>query len=201
MYYSAAARSLLLRLGGWLVEQRRLSSPEDIFYLTIKERAEWLAGGLRDWQGVVQARRAERNRHATVRVPDTIQDWKAMVRGTDTPMPMVSQKILHGIPISPGQVVGPVRFVRSMEDWSLVCRGDILVVSVIDPGMAPLFGVASGLVAEMSPRWAGLCHTERSSLASTDCRQWQMSLALQAGLRKAIESAWMRRKERSFLKI
>jgi pyruvate,water dikinase len=36
-----------------------------------------------------------------------------------------------------------------MEDWGRVCRGDILVVPVIDPGMAPLFGLASGLVAEM----------------------------------------------------
>jgi pyruvate,water dikinase len=36
-----------------------------------------------------------------------------------------------------------------MEDWSRVRRGDILVASVIDPGLAPLFGVAAGLVAEM----------------------------------------------------
>jgi pyruvate,water dikinase len=149
MHYSAAARSLLLRLGELLVEQGRLSSQEDIFYLTIKERTDWLAGGLRDWRGLIETRRAERNRYATVSVPDTIQDWKATVRGTDTPMPIDSEKILHGIPISPGLVVGPVRFVRSIEDWSRVCRGDILVVSVIDPGMAPLFGVASGLVAEM----------------------------------------------------
>ncbi|MGH7183452.1 MAG: PEP/pyruvate-binding domain-containing protein [Nitrospiraceae bacterium] len=149
MYYSAAARSLLLRLGEWLVEQERLSSQEDIFYLTIKERTDWFAGGLRDWRGLIETRRAERDRYATVSVPDTIQDWKAMVRGTDTPRPMDSEKILYGIPISPGLVMGPVRFVRSMEDWSRVCRGDILVVSVIDPGLAPLFGVASGLVAEM----------------------------------------------------
>jgi rifampicin phosphotransferase len=149
MYYSAAVRSLLLRLGELLVEQERLSSREDIFYLTINERAEWSTRGLRDWRGLIEARRAERDRYATVSVPDTIRDWNALVRGTDTPMPMDSEKILHGIPISPGLVVGPVRFVRSMEDWSRVCRGDILVVSVIDPGMAPLFGVASGLVAEM----------------------------------------------------
>ncbi|NWF74705.1 MAG: phosphoenolpyruvate-utilizing protein, partial [Nitrospirae bacterium] len=149
MHYSAAVRSLLLRLGELLVEQGRLSSQEDIFYLTLKERTDWLAGGLRDWRGLIETRRAERDRYATISVPDTIQDWKAMVRGTDTPTPMDSEKILHGIPISPGLVVGPVRFVRSIEDWSRVCRGDILVVSVIDPGMAPLFGVASGLVAEM----------------------------------------------------
>jgi pyruvate,water dikinase len=149
MYYSAAVRSLLLRLGELLVEQGRLSSQEDIFYLTIKERTELSAGGLRDWQGLIEARRAEQARYATVNVPDTIRDWQAMVHGTDTAPSKGSEKILHGIPISPGLVVGPVRFVRSIEDWSRVCRGDILVVPVIDPGMAPLFGIASGLVAEM----------------------------------------------------
>ena len=149
MYYSAAVRSLLLRLGELLVEQERLSSREDIFYLTINEREEWSTGGLRDWRGLIEARRAEQDRYATVSVPDTIRDWKAMVHGTDRPLSKDSEKILRGIPISPGLVVGPVRFIRSMEDWSRVCRGDILVVSVIDPGMAPLFGVASGLLAEM----------------------------------------------------
>jgi pyruvate,water dikinase len=149
MYYSAAVRSLLLRLGELLVEQERLSSREDIFYLTINEREEWSTGELRDWRGLIEARRAEQDRYATVSVPDTIRDWKAIVHGTDTPLSKGSEKILHGIPISPGLVVGPVRFVRSMEDWSRVCRGDVLVVSVIDPGMAPLFGIAAGLVAEM----------------------------------------------------
>jgi pyruvate,water dikinase len=149
MYYSAAARSLLLRLGEYLVERGQLSSQEDIFYFTIETRAALLAGDSRDWREVVQARRAERDRHAAVSVPDTIRDWNAAVRGTDTSSVVVSDGVFHGIPISGGQVVGPVRFVRSMEDWSRVCRGDILVVSVIDPGMAPLFGVAAGLVAEM----------------------------------------------------
>jgi len=149
MYYSAAGRSLLLRLGEWLVERGHLSSREDIFYFKIEERADLLAGGSSDWRGVIQARRAERDRYATVSVPDTIRDWKDVARGTDVLSPVASVGIFHGIPISAGQVVGPVPFVRSMEDWSRVCRGDILVVSVIDPGMAPLFGVAAGLVAEM----------------------------------------------------
>jgi len=149
MYYSAAARSLLLRLGEWLVEQGQLSSREDIFYFRIEERADLLAGGSSDWKGVIQARRAERDRNAETSVPDTIRDWNEVVRGTVAPSVVAPDGILHGIPISAGRVVGPVRFVRSMEDWSRVCRGDILVVSVIDPGMAPLFGVVAGLVAEM----------------------------------------------------
>jgi len=149
MYYSAAARSLLLRLGEWLVEQGRLSSQEDIFYFKMEERADLLAGGSSDWRGMIQARRAERDRNATVSVPDTIRDWNEVVRDREMASIVASDGIFHGIPISAGKVVGPVRFVRSMEDWSRVSRGDILVVSVIDPGMAPLFGVAAGLVAEM----------------------------------------------------
>src|SRR5580765_4376796 len=149
MCYSAAARSLLLRLGEWLVEQGRISLREDIFYFKIEERADLLAGGSSDWRGMIQARRAEQDRNATVSVPDTIRDWNEVVRGTVAPSVVAPDGILHGIPISAGRVVGPVRFVQSMEDWSRVCRGDILVVSVIDPGMAPLFGVVAGLVAEM----------------------------------------------------
>jgi rifampicin phosphotransferase len=108
-----------------------------------------LAGDSRDWREVIRARRAERDRYTAVSVPDTIRDWRAVARGTGTSSIVASDGVFRGIPISGGQVVGPVRFVRSIEDWSRVCRGDILVVSVIDPGMAPLFGVAAGLVAEM----------------------------------------------------
>ena len=149
MYYSAAARSLLLRLGDCLVERGRISSREDIFYFKIEERAALLTGDSRDWRGVIQARRAERDRYAKISVPDTIRDWTAVARGTSTSSVVVSDGVFHGVPISGGQIVGPVRFVRSMEDWARVSRGDILMVSVIDPGMAPLFGVAAGLVAEM----------------------------------------------------
>jgi phosphohistidine swiveling domain-containing protein len=149
MYFSAATRNLLLRFGEWLVERGRLSSQEDIFYLPIEAYPDLIAGGSTDWRGMVQARRAERDRHATMNVPDTIQDWQEVAQGMDTSSIVASEGVFHGIPISGGRVAGPVRFVRSMEDWSKVCRGDILVVPVIDPGMAPLFGLASGLVAEM----------------------------------------------------
>ncbi len=149
MYYSAAARSLLLRLGDCLVEQGLLSSREDLFYITVDERADLLAGSSRDWQGLIETRRAERDRFANACVPDTIRDWRAALSGSDTVLAVASKGTLRGIPISGGTIVGPVRLVRSMEDWSRVGRGDILVVSVIDPGMAPLFGVAAGLIAEM----------------------------------------------------
>ena len=39
-----SARSLLLRIGEWLVEQGEVSSREDIFYLTTEARTDLLAG-------------------------------------------------------------------------------------------------------------------------------------------------------------
>ncbi len=149
MYYSAAARSLLLRLGERLVEQGLLSAREDIFYLTNNERADLLEGGSRDWLERIQARRTDRDLYAAVNVPDTIWDWRDAVRGSGPFSSAALEGLLQGIPISGGLVEGPVRIVRSMEDWSRVRRGEILVVSVIDPGLAPLLGVAAGLVSEM----------------------------------------------------
>ncbi len=56
---------------------------------------------------------------------------------------------LRGLPISPGVAVGPIRLVGSATDAATVMGGDILVVPVIDPGLAPLFGLTAGLIAEM----------------------------------------------------
>ena len=92
-------------LGEWLVERGRLSSQEDIFYLTIEAHADLLAGGSRDWQGMIQARRAERDHYATISVPDTIQDWGEAARGTSTSCIVASDGVFRGIPISGGQVV------------------------------------------------------------------------------------------------
>lgn len=150
MYYSTAARHLLLRLGERMVERGLLMLREDVFYLTLEERrALGEEGAHRDWQRLVQERRDERKQNEIMQVPDTIRDWEAAVGPGAALTRMDMDEPLRGIPISAGMASGPVRIVRSAVDWKRVRVGDILVVPVIDPGMAPLFGVAAGLVAEM----------------------------------------------------
>jgi pyruvate,water dikinase len=117
--------------------------------LTIDDRIDLLAGSTRDWKTVIKARRAERKLDAAVEVPDTIHDWE-----TASEQILASEKsdlngILSGTPISVGTVTGPVRMIRSVADWHKLMPGEILVVSVIDPGLAPLFGLAGGLIAEL----------------------------------------------------
>lgn len=145
MYYSAAVRNLLLRFGACLAARGTLAAPDDVFYLTLEERASVLSAAERDWKEIVRRRKADRLRWLAVQVPDTIRNSQNRTGGESGP----TDGSLRGTPISTGTVIGPARLVRSMADWPKVRPGDIIVAPVIDPGMAPLFGIAAGLVAEM----------------------------------------------------
>jgi phosphohistidine swiveling domain-containing protein len=122
---------------------------EDVFYLTLDERIALTDGASRDWQSLVRRRREERLQHEALQVPDTIRDWEAVVEQGARSSDQGREGVLRGIAISAGVARGPVRLIRSTADWERVRAGDILVVPVIDPGMAPLFGMAAGLIAEM----------------------------------------------------
>jgi len=150
LYYSTAVRHLLLQLGERLVEQGVLAQRDDLFFLTVEEQALVSQGGQRDWQRLAQERREEWMRHHRLQVPDTIRDWElVLAQGLTLPEGGASDGRLGGIAVSAGTATGPVRILRSTDDWQRVRPGDILVVPVIDPGMAPLFGIASGLIAEL----------------------------------------------------
>ena len=149
MYYSTAIRTLLMRLGELLVAQSRLDEREDIFFLSIDERNDLLTGNTTNWNAIVRERRLEREHNAAASVPDTIRDWESLTEQMQLSIQTDSLSQLTGMPISTGFVIGPARLIRSVMDWRKVMPGDILVVPVIDPGLAPLFGIAGGLIAEM----------------------------------------------------
>lgn len=149
MYYSAAVRTLLIRLGERLVERGLLQQADDIFFLTTADQTDLVTGSTQDWTAVIAARRTDRKHQAMIQVPDTIHDWPAVNQQAMPREHFDGNCVLSGMPISIGTVTGPVRRIRSAADWSKVRSGEILVVPVIDPGLAPLFGLAGGLIAEM----------------------------------------------------
>ncbi len=149
MFYSKAIRNLLLRAGEQLVERGIFAEREDIFFITMQERAALLSGAPKDWAALVRARRAERECWIKIQVPDTVRDWEEARAGVHDQVVSDPSHLLRGIPISPGLVTGTARLVRSPSDWGKVQTGDIIVAPVIDPGMAPLFGIAAGLIVEM----------------------------------------------------
>jgi rifampicin phosphotransferase len=148
MWYSLAARRLLLHLGELLIDRGVFTHKEDIFFLSLREREALEKVPTETWAALVQARRAEREYWKTLEVPDVIRAWDDPQTKSHESLPE-ADGLLRGIPVSSGTVSGPVRFVRGMTDWSRVRRGDIIVAPVIDPGMAPLFGIAGGLIVEL----------------------------------------------------
>jgi rifampicin phosphotransferase len=55
---------------------------------------------------------------------------------------------LRGIPASPGQIVGPARVVRSMDELDQIAPGEILVTQQTDPAWSIAFPLIAGLVLE-----------------------------------------------------
>ncbi len=156
MHYFFGVRHLLLGLGHHLAARGLLDSREDLFFLTAEELEALIAGPTgswsQDWKGVVAGRRRQREADATVVAPQTVA-WGGSRQDTK-PTPGIDEDsesagILTGMPISSGIVEGPVRVLRAPADVEQVQAGDILVASVIDPGWAPLFGLAAGLIVEM----------------------------------------------------
>ena len=145
MHYAGATRRLLLRAGALLTERGLLDQAEDIFFIRVEEQLPLLELDARDWRDLVQVRKRARAADLARAAPDQLIDG-AEEAAADL-MPEAAG--WRGVPISAGLATGPVRIIRTLEDWKKVSPGDILVAPVIDPGMAPLFGIAAGLVAEM----------------------------------------------------
>ena len=145
MYYAGATRRLLLRAGALLTEHGQLDQAEDVFFIRVEEQSPLLSLEARDWRALVASRKQARVRDLQLAAPDQLIDGAEEVSAELAP----EAAGWRGVPISAGAARGPARIIRTVEDWKRVVPGDILVSPVIDPGMAPLFGIAAGLVVEM----------------------------------------------------
>lgn len=148
MQVTACARQVAMSIGGALATGGGLQSGDDIFFLTIDEVKMAVSGAAGDWQELVAARRRDREQNTTQSVPDTVIKHAGEMQ-PDRAGSHASYGSLKGLPISVGYVEGPIRLVLSPNDMQQVKRGDIVVAPVLDPGMAPLMGLAAGLIVEM----------------------------------------------------
>jgi pyruvate,water dikinase len=142
----ARARALLLPVGEELLQTGRLSQSEDIFFLTLPEVREALAGA--DLRAEIRERRAAYAKELTRRhVPLVLlsDGTEPIAQSQGTPL---ASGALQGAPASPGMVTGTARVILDPQGATL-SPGEILVAPTTDPGWTPLFLTASGLVMEM----------------------------------------------------
>jgi pyruvate,water dikinase len=94
---------------------------------------------------IVAARRAEFETHRELVHPDFLEADEHV----EAPTVPRGARVYEGLGISPGQVRGRVRVLRSFAEMERLQPGEILVTRATDPGWTPLFLVASALVLEL----------------------------------------------------
>lgn len=148
-----ALREAALAIGEGLVERGWLPDREAAFWLELDE-LERLAGGLDMFPELaaqtVAARRAARATEPSTAPPPRIElPWGAYLpRGQGDDRPIEADEALTGAACAAGRASGFARCIGSMSEAARLGRGDILVTARTDPGWAPLFFVAGGLVLE-----------------------------------------------------
>ena len=143
----AVLRDIYVEVGKRFAEQGRLPEENDIFFLTLEEIEQIVAGDLpasvaRQKIPVRKqrlARQARANPALIVR-----SDGKPVVSAT-----VANTNILRGTPVSWGAVRGPVRVLLDPSDGAQLRKGEILVAPFTDPGWTPLFLTAGALVMEV----------------------------------------------------
>jgi phosphohistidine swiveling domain-containing protein len=154
------ARRTILALGNRLARAGRLSSPEDIFFLTWDEaKSACKHHSTEDLRATV-AKQRQTHQEQTLAVPPhwvpqegpprilqrKLKDKvKRFLLGTFKN----SAGILRGAPVSPGIVTGPARIIRSTADFGKLQAGDIMVAPTATPEWMPTFAVAAGLVTDV----------------------------------------------------
>jgi pyruvate,water dikinase len=145
----ALERRLSLWIGKYMTGKGLLGRPEDIFFITMDELRQAVAGG------GIPAREISGRRKDFGRLQQSFQtapelSYPSFLHGNQ---PVESEHpygtdVLRGQPVSPGLAQGPARLVAVPDQFSEILPGDILVTHGADPGWTVLFGRIAGLVME-----------------------------------------------------
>lgn len=137
-------RDYFLALGAHFVRRGILDSLEDIYYLYWDEVRE-IAGNPNPGEHfmvLAEARKREIQQVETITPPSTIYGNQA------PPVDSQGQGRLKGVPTSPGHHTGPVKVLRTVEDYDKLASGDVLVIPYSEVGWTPLFTRAGAVIAE-----------------------------------------------------
>ncbi len=141
----ARARALLWPIGEALAQATRLEKAEDIFFITLLEAHDALAGT--DMRASVRERRAIYQQELARRHVPLVLLSDGTEPSVEPHVAVSTHATLLGTPASPGVVTAPARVILDPAGAHLA-PGEILVAPSTDPGWTPLFLTASGLVME-----------------------------------------------------
>lgn len=150
----AAVRRIFLALGRKLAREGRISRERDVFWLTREEIFDFVEGRgfTTDLAGLVRLRMDEFRRYESEPLPGERLTTRGMgglclFERREPPVAAPSGDTISGLGCGPGRVRARVRVVVDPTDPGELA-GCILVAQRTDPGWAPLFPLAMGLLVE-----------------------------------------------------
>ncbi len=150
------SRRIVLEIGRRYQQAGHLERPEDIFYLTVPEIEGWeAAGGPPPGRlaGLVRERREIWQAQVEVQPSFVVRSDGANEKFG--PEGENEAGKLNGVAASPGMVRGRARVIREPGEAGKFRKGEILVAPYTEPGWAPMFLLARGLVMEVG---GSVCH-------------------------------------------
>lgn len=147
-------RAVVRALGRVLHEQGRLAQADDLLYLTWRELDEWLSGSAMfaaTLPELLALRRREHARLSALTPQGTVQLGVGDYLDAGPASPSAIDHDAHtlqGVGVAGGRVEGPARVLVDLSEQGSFRAGDCLVTRQTDPGWAPLFYLAKGLVME-----------------------------------------------------
>ena len=150
----AVVREIFLALGEHLAQNNLIDSPRDVFYLGVEEVFALANGTALSTQprGLVAARKKEFEGYRSLPSPPDRFESHGMVAANQDFGPAGDTSgdagsTLKGVPCCPGLITARVRIVTDPAA-PVDLRDHILVAERTDPGWAPLFPLACGLLVE-----------------------------------------------------
>jgi pyruvate,water dikinase len=143
----ANARRILWPVGEELAQAGRLEAAEDLFFITLVEARQALAG--HDFRERVRERKASYEQEMQRRhIPRILLSDGTEPEAEHLAPAGATEGALTGSPASAGVITGQARVIMDPVGARLE-PGEILVAPSTDPGWTPLFLTAGGLVMEM----------------------------------------------------
>ncbi len=146
----ALERRLILCIGKSMAERDVLKRPEDIFFITMDELRQAVAGNGIPARAIPQRQKEFAQLQQSYQAAPELS-YPYFLQGNRPLENEDSQRIdiLRGQPVSPGLARGPARLVTMPDQFDEILPGDILITRGADPGWTVLFGRIAGLVMEV----------------------------------------------------
>jgi phosphohistidine swiveling domain-containing protein len=144
----ALTRAALLELGRRLACAGALEAPGDVFFLSLIEARAAVADPRSGrWRAAASQARGEYDQWLPLTPPPVVVG--RLNPADAVPATVPDAPVLKGLAVSAGLVEGAARVVLRSDQESRLVPGEILVAPFTDPGWAPYFVAAKGLVVDM----------------------------------------------------